>query len=58
MSDTDKDGYINLEQFLNLVSVFSKRPESDQLSTLFKFCNIHNNDIITKSEFSQLVRVT
>ena len=56
--DTDRDGYINLDQFLSIIEKFSKSIDFDLSSDIFELVDLKSDGKIDKEEFKQAVSFT
>jgi Ca2+-binding EF-hand superfamily protein len=55
VTDEDKDGYINEEEFLNCVSKYCKSDNETICEEIFKISDTNKDDYIDKKEFFMIV---
>ena len=54
-NDKDRDGYINLDEFLSIIEKFSKSLDFDLSSDIFELIDLKSDGFIDKEEFNQTV---
>ena len=54
--DTDSDGYIEEDEFLQIMEKYSKRENEIVCDELFAICDLKKDGKIDKEEFSIIVR--